>query len=360
MNSPLLYRWIEVITTQFPELGHWQRLTLALLSYGMVCAKRCTLSLAAQGLTGQADNSSLERRWQRWLANDRLLSAVFFPAWLRWISQLWGKAPLLLLIDETKLSDHLTVMMVGVAYHASALPLLWHAYRPEAYPEGGQVALMMALLTRLRASLPTGQALFLLADRGLGTSPEWQARLSDLDWDYLLRVQRSVLVRLPNQKPQPLRRLVGYGQRWSGRAQVFKNAGWQWKWVYLVWEVGYAEPWCLFSNQPLADPMAYGYRFHHESGFRDLKSDGLEWQRSRVWTPAHAERLLLALACASLWLLAEGTKALHLYPLSARQRRLSVFRLGLDYVTQQLRQQKQTYLDFYLAPDTSLLKSVVT
>ena len=62
-------------------------------------------------------------------------------------------------------------------------------------------------------------------------------------------MQRSTLILLPGQKPQPLRRLVGYGQSWTGRAQVFKKAGWHWKWVYLVGEVGYTEPCCWFSNQ---------------------------------------------------------------------------------------------------------------
>src|SRR5512134_3701093 len=142
---------------------------------------------------------------------------------------------------------------------------------------------MSTLLAEVRASVPSDQSILLLADRGLGTSPEWQEHLTNTSWSYLVRVQRSTLIRLPNQKPQPLRRLVSYGQTWCGRAQVFKKAGWQWKWVYLVWEVGYAEPWCLFSNQAALSPTLYSGRFQHECGFRDLKSDGFQWQRSRVW-----------------------------------------------------------------------------
>src|SRR5689334_16847106 len=191
---------------------------------------------------------------------------------------------------------------------------------------------MTDLLQQLRTILPPDQAVLLLADRGLGTSPEWQARLSEMDWRYLLRVQRTTLIRLKGQKAQPLRRLVGYGQTWTGRAQVFKKAGWQWKWVYLVWEVGYSEPCCLFSNQDDLSPHLYAKRFQHEVSFRDLKSDGFQWQRSRVWLPSHVERLLLGLALASLWSLTEGTKVAFIYPLSARQKSLSFFRLGLDYL----------------------------
>ena len=59
------------------------------------------------------------------------------------------------------------------------------------------------------------------------------------------------------------------------------------------------------------------------------ESDGFNWQRSRVWLPRPVERLLLVLALASLWALAQGTKVMQLYPLR-RQQRLSVFRPGLD------------------------------
>jgi hypothetical protein len=46
------------------------------------------------------------------------------------------------------------------------------------YPEEGQVAIMNSLLDRLRKLIPADQAILLLADRGLGTSPTWQEHLS--------------------------------------------------------------------------------------------------------------------------------------------------------------------------------------
>jgi len=359
MNSPLLYQWEQVIGKQFPTLGRWQVRTLAFFSYGVVLTQTCCLGRVAQALLGRADASSWERRLQRWLANDRLHSAGLLAYWVKWVLKLWGNAPLVVLVDETKLSNHVAVMMVGLAYQATAIPLMWRAYSSEAYPQEGQVALMNGLLSQLRAWLPAEQAMLVLADRGLGTSPDWQQALSDQGWTYLLRVQRSTLAKLPGRKPQPLRHLVGYGQQWSGRAQVFKKAGWQWKWIYLIWEVGYHEPWGLFSNQPDLNPQLYAMRFYHEASFRDLKSDGFQWQRSRVWQPAHTERLLLVLACASLWVLTQGTLVLHLYPISRRRQRLSLFRLGLEALLERFCHPDKVHLDFFLAPDTPLLKSVV-
>jgi hypothetical protein len=359
MNLPLLYQWTQMIDKAFPQMGRWQKRTLAAFSYGVLLAHTCTLSRVAQHLSGRANASSLERGLQRWLANERIVMKKVFEFWIGWVLGLWGKAALLIVVDETKLSDHVSVMMVGVAYQASAIPLIWRAYSPQAYPEEGQVALLSDLLAQLQGYLPADQAALLLADRGLGTSPDWQERLSNLGWRYLLRVQRSTLIRLPNQKPQPLRRLVGYGQHWAGHAQVFKKAGWQSKWVYLVWEVGYAEPCCLFSNQADLSPSLYSRRFQQEVSFRDLKSDGFQWQRSQVWLPEHVERLLLVLALATLWTLTEGTKVTFLYPLPRRQQRLSVFRLGLDYLFERFHALNPKCLELFLAPDTPLLKSVV-
>jgi Transposase DDE domain len=325
----------------------------------VVLAQSCGLNKVAKQLTGRANASSLERGLQRFIANERIVMKVVWSWWIEWVLRLWGKAALLILVDETKLSDHVAVMMVGVAYQGSAIPLIWRAYKVADYPEEGQVALMSDLLDQVRNILPADQAVLVLADRGLGTSPVWQERLSESGWNYLLRVQRTTLIRLADHKPQPLRRLVGYGQTWTGRAQVFKKAGWHWKWVYLVWEVGYTEPCCLFSNQADLSPSLYRRRFYHEVSFRDLKSDGFQWQQSRVWLPQHVERLLLVLALASLWTLTEGTKIRFLYPLKARQKVLSVFRLGLDYLFERFRSLKSKCLELFLAPDTPLLKSVV-
>jgi hypothetical protein len=358
-NMPLLYQWNEMIDKRFPTLGRWQKRTLALFSYGILLAQSCTLSKVSQQVSGKAESSSVERQLQRWLANDRLILKPLLNLWIGWVLELWGHAALVVMVDETKLGEHVAVMMVGVAYQSSAIPLVWRVYSTADYPEEGQVAIMNDLLAQLRDHLLVDQEAILLADRGLGTSPTWQAHLEAAGWTYLLRVQHSTHIRLPNRPSQPVRHLVGYGQTWTGRAQVFKKAGWQWKWVYVVWEVGYSEPLCLFSNQAHLAPNVYRIRFHHEVSFRDLKSDGFQWHHSRVWLPRHVERLLLVLALATLWTLTEGTKIVHLYPLTRRQARLSVFRLGLDYLFQRFRSLHHGVLELFLAPDTPFLKTVV-
>lgn len=191
MNSTLLYQWESKLSQQFSILGRWQVWTLALFSFGVISAKNCCLIEVGKNISGRAEASSMERRLQRWLANGRLDLPRLIDLWVKWILQLWGHAPMLILVDETKLSNHVSVMMVGVAYHACAIPLIWRAYDPSNYPEEGQVKLMMGLLDQLRALLPPSMRVLVLADRGLGTSPEWQRRLSNSGWDYLLPAAAS-------------------------------------------------------------------------------------------------------------------------------------------------------------------------
>ncbi len=359
MNSPLLYQWMDELAKRFPELGRWQVLGLALFSYGVVFAQSCTLSRVALHLSAGRNPLSMERRLQRWLANAHLGLEGLLACWVGWVLERWGQAPLLLVVDETKLSDHVAVMVVSAAYQGSAIPLLWRAYRSNDYPPEGQVGLLTEMLGRLRALVPPQTEALLLADRGLGTSPRWQQTLMAQGWDYLLRVQRSTLVRLSDGKTQPLGRLVGYGQQWFGRGQVFKKAGWRWQSVDVIWASGYDQPWCLVSNRHDRSPAVYAWRFRQEASFRDLKSDGFDWRRSRVWPPANVEGLLLVLALAMFWTLAMGTQVWHLYPLTNRQQRLSVFRLGLDALFARLRSVKAECLELFLRPDTPCLKSVV-
>jgi hypothetical protein len=50
----------------------------------------------------------------------------------------------------------------------------------------------------------------------------------------------------------------------------------------------------------------YGLRSTTECVYRDIKSDGWRWQRTRLTAPDRAERLWLAMAVATLWMLFLG------------------------------------------------------
>ncbi len=90
----------------------------------------------------------------------------------------------------------------------------------------------------------------------------------------------------------------GLALRKRGRVRVYAV-------VYRAF--GQAEPWCLLTNDPHLSVLAYALRAWQEQGFRDLKSGGWQWQRSQVWQPDHADRLVLALTYARALALAVQT-----------------------------------------------------
>jgi hypothetical protein len=71
------------------------------------------------------------------------------------------------------------------------------------------------------------------------------------------------------------------------------------------------------------------------------------------WTQA------IGKACASLWVIAKGTRVLHLFPLTARQYRLSLFPQDLDYLFESFLAPKPALLELFLTPDPPPLKTVV-
>jgi hypothetical protein len=254
---------------------------------------------------GKAD--SVQRRLERFLHNARIDWQVGCRAWAKWVLSQYSGEYLILLVDETKLANHLSVMVVGLAYRGCCIPLAFWCYLPKAWPMK-QVDLIVTLLGWVAPSIPSGIIPLVQADRGLGTSPDLLRAIEGLGWYFEVRVQKNTRLRREAEADCPLAALVTEaGQTWRGSGKVFKKAGWLEAEVLVVWGQAYRESWCLVTNCPWVTGWDYAVRYWQEAGFRDLKSDGWQWQASRIWTPAYANRLLLVLALAYAWTLTLGT-----------------------------------------------------
>lgn len=336
MSQEELYSWTRYIGQIFGGLKVWQIKVIALYSYGIVVARQCAPSRVAEklGLVGKPD--SVQRRLERYLANERIVWSQCCQAWARWVLARYEGERVILLVDETKLGCALSIMVVGLAYRGCCLPLAFWAYRPDSWPMG-QVDLITTLLGWIAAVLPVGITPLVQADRGIGTSPDLIRAVADqFHWHYLFRVQKQTRFRTgAGQLPQPLADLlVAPGTWWRGQGQAFKKAGWLSTGIRLLWGPVYQEAWCLVTNCPDLTGWEYAVRYWQEASFRDLKSDGWQWQTSRIFTPAHAHRLLLVMVLAYAWTLSLGSLAfddpvLQTEVVSADTTRYSLFRLGL-------------------------------
>jgi hypothetical protein len=356
MSQGILYQWIDELAHRMPCLGKWQVTGLALFSLGVVWAERSTLTKVAEKLAAFGAPDSLERRFQRWVSNPRIDIRVCLTCWVRWVVKAFDHDRLVLLVDETKLSNHLSVMMVGVAYEQRCIPLVWRCYQRHS----GQVKLIEDLLQIIAGAVTFTHPPLVQADRGIGTSPALIKVVHDLGWRYLFRVQNRSKVMTRKGHFIALNRLVHKpGQRWSGYGVVFKQRGRVRAYVHVIWARGQSEPWCLVTNDPLVMGDWYAVRVWQEEGFRDLKGGGWQWQRSRVWQPDHADRLVLVLALAYAWTLTQGALVMHSPDLLRRitrgtRKRFSIFRCGLRFFSLALARHEPLWAGLCFVPPKRL------
>ena len=74
------------------------------------------------------------------------------------------------------------------------------------------------------------------------------------------------------------------------------------------WEPGYEEAWFLITDltPETAESCWYGLRNWIEQGFKLIKSGGWQWQKTKMTDPQRVERLWLAIAVATMWVLRVG------------------------------------------------------
>lgn len=102
------------------------------------------------------------------------------------------------------------------------------------------------------------------------------------------------------------------GTAWQGTGLAFKGFQRCLTGTLLArWEQGYQDPWLILTDLPPGASEAgwYGLRAWIEQGFKITKRAGWQWQRTRMNNPARAARAGLAVAVATLWLLAVGGEA---------------------------------------------------
>jgi hypothetical protein len=81
--------------------------------------------------------------------------------------------------------------------------------------------------------------------------------------------------------------------------------------LLAYWGEGYQDPWLILTDLPpdSAEACWYALRAWIERGFKYSKRSGWQWQHTRMDDPARAERLWMAMALATWWLLSVGGDA---------------------------------------------------
>jgi hypothetical protein len=359
MNATeILRQWTHSVEAIFEQMHAHQAKTLAAVSCGMALCGRCGsghLAVAVPSLGKPVKASSVRRRVERMLSNPRLKVSKACGLLARHILAHWSGRSLLLILDETPNGQDLRCMRISVGYRKRAVPLMWYCYRTDA-PPLPMPKLIWTLLNRAARCLPPGVEVTFLTDRGLS----WPSVLdccAYLGWHYVLRMQHATRIVLDDGSEKPVDQLAPRpGSTWLGCGKVFKKSGWRQGNVVAHWQKGCKEPWLLLSDLPASFARCRNYckRNWCEQTHRDDKSHGFNWQQSRVRNPAHAHRLLLAIALATLLAISLGTWVLkrgwRRVLESTRERRLSIFQLGLRWLSSAVNQNRPVSCAIYLQP----------
>jgi hypothetical protein len=321
-----LSAWTRELTKTFANLSKPQLKGLAEWSFGMILARCCSLDSVASYMADWLEQPelSVRSRLREWyLPADRksvsscgdkrqeLPVRTCFAPLLAWLRRDWPQPRLALALDASTLAERFVLLAVSVLYRRCAFPVAWKVL--PAIAKGAWKPHCLELLQTLRGVLPANWLVVLLTDRGLWARWLFQ-QIQLLGWHPLMRINRGGHFRPDGSRRfVPLAQMVPkVGMSWRGQGTAFSTPGRQMAGTLLGWwGEGYKEPWLILSDlaPEQSDPSWYGLRGWIEQGFKDSKRGGWQWQHTRMEDPQRAERLWLAIAVATLWLLRVGGSA---------------------------------------------------
>ena len=294
-------------------------LTLSVLGTQSTTLARLADELLVRAVTGATCAASCERGLRRTLNDPHLTPATCYAPVLAqvldWPALLRGSRQVVLIVDESTQDDRIHLLRCSLAYWGGSLPLAWRTWPQNApLPVGAYWEHLTGLFADVAALLPAGLAVVVLADRAYAVA-RFTAACAAHGWQWVVRLKTQSSYRWRDERghEQEVRTLVARhlpraGRRWAGRGATFKGAGWQSVYLAGQWSRGVGEPVVVVSNRPGRWELLalYERRFWIEPGFRNDKSAGWEWERSQVQGAGHQERLLLAMAWATLVVVCVG------------------------------------------------------
>ncbi len=275
---------------------------------------------------------------------DRLLSNSGIVVWQwfeQWVSFLVAaRTEVIVALDWTEFDgdDQSTLAAYLVTSHGRATPLVWKTVRKSKL-KNQRNEHEYQVLRRLKATLPEGVAVTILADRGFGDQKLFKF-LGELGWFYAIRFRQKIKVTvgertMPAQAWVPvtghakmLRDVLITGKKTSIPAVVLKH------------QKGMKEAWCIATNRTDLGASGvvrlYARRFTIEETFRDIKDHhfGMGLSATHIGTPERRDRVLLlsAVAQALLTLLGAAGEACGLDRTlkanTAKTRTMSLFNQG--------------------------------
>lgn len=343
-SSQELYTRVIHTLSPLVNVAHIAHLTnWVWIVVGIMQAQSVALSQIAVYIPGEAQAESRVTTIRRWLKNFRVDVWAFYRPVLEHVLQQWQTVTAIVMLDGVLVfGDRWQIFRLSLAHGGRAIPLVWLVLPGKGLT---QMEKLEALLKRAATFLQGRvQQVIFLADAGFRDC-DWAQLCLKIGWHYAIRIACNTYVTLDDG---------GYGSIQALGVKRGQRRYYQQVWLTqdrklltnltVTWTPGDdrhpPEMLALISDQPAARARLreYAIRMHAEESFRDDKSGGFDMAHTRLQHADRLERLLLALAIATLWchelgehVLAEGEAARRAID-PGPTRELSLFQLGLRWL----------------------------
>jgi len=335
-----LFRTIRplVPVSNIKQLANWLWITVGILQ-----ADSIALSKIATYLPGPALAESRVATIRRWLMNFQVDVWSFYRPILEHALSGWQSAHAIVILDGvTVFNDRWQIFRLSLMHGRRAIPLVWMVLPTEGLTHA---EILEGMLQRAADFLnPRVHQVTFLADRGF-RDHDWAALCLKLGWNYVIRLANSTRIGLADGQWLRLdqlnvrtdaccvfpRVLVARSARWPAHVTVTRTS---------PDAKGKSEIVAVMSNRAAGRKRLreYAYRMDIDESFRDDKSGGFDMAHTRLQHPERLERLLLAVALATLWchelgeqVIAQGENARREIDPGCK-RELSLFQLGLRWL----------------------------
>lgn len=309
---------------------------LAALLLALVRFRTTNLARLCLALPGPVHESSAYRRLQRFFAQVALDDAALHGLLMRRAPD----GPLLLALDRTEWKSAGTthnLLVVGYLHGGVVVPLAWRALgKSGSSHQNERIALMSSLMSRL----PASRIAALLGDREF-IGKDFLGWLDAQGVSFVIRSRKNAWMHRAGQESAQIEQMF-FGLPDGSRRRLRS------KWLvygvpcFVTASKHRGSTWLLISNRrPNQAEALYAQRWQIESLFGALKSRGFDLEATHIAKPERIERVFGVLALALVWVLGVGQmreKALPTKKASHGRLRRSLFRVGLDNLTQMLSQ----------------------
>lgn len=342
-----------------PRLDCFVAMLLALLN-----ARQMNLTLLAVHIDSDTEIASRYRRMQRFFSQvfvnynevAHLIMGMFAFSGQHYYLTLdrtnwkWGKS-------------NLNILTLAVVYQGAAIPVYWMILNKRGNSNQRE---RIALLQRFISQFGSKNILGVLADREF-IGGLWWKWLSSKEIPYLIRIKGNQLMIDKHGKETPVRSL--FANLKPGKRRILRHrreVSGEWVWLSGS-KLPSGELLIVASNHYTPDPIGtYRLRWEIENLFQCLKGRGFHMEATHLTKPPRIKKMMALLAIGFCWAHKVGEwkeKVVKSLTVKKHGRKAqSVFRYGLDYLTDLLTGRVREALDtlrliiLFLCPPQFMIK----